>query len=84
MSCRFESAAMVSWLLLLALVFLQGAQVLQAVRVLPAPEPDITSNVNAEATHVSVIIIGAGMSGLDYLISSYVLLHTIVFLKRII
>lgn len=55
---------MASWLLLLALVLLQGAQFLQAVRVLPVVEPDVMAN--AKATRASVIIIGAGMSGLDH------------------
>ncbi|KAG0555932.1 hypothetical protein KC19_11G013800 [Ceratodon purpureus] len=52
---RRESSAMV----LLALVLLHGVQ---AGRVLPVEEPDVSATV--KATRVSVIIIGAGMSGI--------------------
>jgi hypothetical protein len=58
---RCKYSAMASWLLLLALVLLQGVEFLHAVRVLPVEDPDVTSN--AKGTRASVIIIGAGMSG---------------------
>ena len=55
-------------MVLLALVLLHGVQ---AGRVLPVEEPDVSATV--KATRVSVIIIGAGMSGMHQICRHYLI-----------
>lgn len=67
---------MAFWLRLVVVVLLQGAQFVQGVRVLSGVEPDVAAD--AKAPHAAVIIIGAGMAGVDDQFSCQRHLHTVV------